>query len=67
MDCEVLAQFFWTGWEGAVLRAKLERRPDALDLFAEGFFAMIQSRDERGIRWSDPERSRAIEPISNAS
>jgi len=41
-DCERLAQFFWTGWEGAVLRAKLERRPDALDVFAEGFFAMIQ-------------------------
>src|SRR5262245_2314299 len=43
IDCEGLAQFFWTGWEGAVLRAKLERRPDALDVFAEGFFAMIRA------------------------
>ncbi|MCP3473433.1 TetR/AcrR family transcriptional regulator [Bradyrhizobium sp. CCGUVB1N3] len=43
IDCEGLAQFFWTGWEGAVLRAKLERRPDALDLFAEGFFSIIRA------------------------
>jgi TetR/AcrR family transcriptional repressor of nem operon len=38
-DCERLAAFFWTGWEGAVLHAKLERSPRALDVFAEGFFA----------------------------
>ena len=44
IDCEGLAQFFWTGWEGAVLRAKLEQRPDALDVFAEGFFAMIRAQ-----------------------
>jgi TetR/AcrR family transcriptional repressor of nem operon len=46
VDCEGLAQFFWIGWEGAVLRAKLERRPDALDVFAEGFLAMIGAKDE---------------------
>ncbi|MGQ0685839.1 acrylate utilization transcriptional regulator AcuR [Bradyrhizobium sp.] len=46
IDCEGLAQFFWTGWEGAVLRAKLERRPDALDVFAEGFLAMVRARSE---------------------
>lgn len=46
VDCEGLAQFFWIGWEGAVLRAKLERRPDALDVFAEGFLAMIGAGDE---------------------
>lgn len=44
-DCESLAHFFWIGWEGAVLRAKLERRPDALDVFADGFLAMIQAKD----------------------
>ncbi|KAB2912753.1 MAG: TetR family transcriptional regulator [Hyphomicrobiaceae bacterium] len=43
-DCNRLAQFFWIGWEGAVLRAKLERRPDALDAFAKGFLAMIKSK-----------------------
>lgn len=44
-DCERLAHFFWIGWEGAVLRAKLERRPDALDVFAKGFLAMIQAKE----------------------
>ena len=38
-DCGRLAAFFWIGWEGAVLRAKLERNPAALDIFAEGFLA----------------------------
>lgn len=45
IDCDSLAHFFWIGWEGAVLRAKLERRPDALDVFARGFLAMIQAND----------------------
>lgn len=40
-DCDQLAAFFWIGWEGAILRAKLERNPSALDQFAEGFFALI--------------------------
>lgn len=40
-DCEQLAAFFWIGWEGAVLRAKLERSPVALEIFADGFFASI--------------------------
>ena len=39
VDCEQLAAFFWIGWEGAVLRAKLERRADPLEIFARGFFA----------------------------
>lgn len=38
-DCERLSAFFWIGWEGAVLRAKLERNPEALNIFAEEFFA----------------------------
>lgn len=36
-----LAAIFWIGWEGAVLRAKLERKPDPLTIFADGFFAML--------------------------
>lgn len=35
-----LAGFFWIGWEGAVLRAKLERSPEPLRIFADGFLAM---------------------------
>ncbi|HEV7440177.1 MAG TPA: TetR/AcrR family transcriptional regulator [Methylobacterium sp.] len=38
-DCAALAAYFWIGWEGAVLRAKLERSPAPLDLFAETFLA----------------------------
>lgn len=34
-----LAAFFWIGWEGAVLRAKLEQSAEPLQVFARGFFA----------------------------
>jgi len=40
-DCTALAAFFWIGWEGAVLRAKLERSPEPLDLFANLFLANL--------------------------
>lgn len=38
LDCARLAAVFWIGWEGAVLRAKLEQRPDALRAFSAFFF-----------------------------
>lgn len=41
-DCDNLAEFFWVGWEGAVLRAKLERRGTPLTIFATGFFALVE-------------------------
>ncbi|MFD0981534.1 acrylate utilization transcriptional regulator AcuR [Tropicimonas aquimaris] len=40
-DPEALAAFFWIGWEGAVLRAKLERRAEPLQRFADSFFTSI--------------------------
>ncbi len=40
-DCAQLAAFFWIGWEGAVLRAKLERGAAPLETFAQGFFAAL--------------------------
>lgn len=40
-DCAGLAAFFWIGWEGAVLRAKLERRAEPLRIFADHFRAMV--------------------------
>ena len=43
-DCEQLSAFFWIGWEGAVLRAKLERNCKALEIFSEGFFAGLSCR-----------------------
>lgn len=33
-NCATLAYVFWTGWEGAVLRAKLERSPKPLREFS---------------------------------
>lgn len=42
VDCAQQASFFWIGWEGAVLRAKLERSAKALDIFTQGFFAGLQ-------------------------
>lgn len=35
-----LAAQFWIGWEGAVLRAKLEQDPTPLRLFGAGFFRL---------------------------
>jgi TetR/AcrR family transcriptional regulator, transcriptional repressor for nem operon len=40
-DCDWLAEFFWIGWEGAVLRAKLERRSEPLHSFSKGFFKLL--------------------------
>jgi TetR/AcrR family transcriptional repressor of nem operon len=37
-----LATFFWIGWEGAVLRAKLELSARPLDIFSEAFFAGLK-------------------------
>lgn len=40
-DAAALARFFWIGWEGAVLRAKLTRNAEPLDQFADVFFGKI--------------------------
>lgn len=44
VDCERQAAFFWIGWEGAVLRAKLERQARPLEIFVEAFFAGLPRR-----------------------
>ncbi|MEJ2621742.1 MAG: TetR/AcrR family transcriptional regulator [Candidatus Thiodiazotropha sp.] len=41
-DCKTAAYLFWTGWEGAVLRAKLERRPTALQCYAQFFINSLK-------------------------
>lgn len=41
-DTRALAAFFWIGWEGAVLRAKLEHSPEPLHIFVDGFFASLK-------------------------
>lgn len=40
-DPAKLAAIFWIGWEGAVLRAKLERSAQPLDTFADFFLASL--------------------------
>lgn len=42
VDCDRMAEFFWTGWEGAILRAKLTRSTQPMDLFADTFFALLK-------------------------
>ncbi|GBQ62085.1 transcriptional regulator [Ameyamaea chiangmaiensis NBRC 103196] len=37
------ARFFWTGWEGAVLRARLERSAAPLRDFEDGFIRLIMA------------------------
>ncbi len=36
-DCDALAAYFWIGWEGAVLRARLVQEIHPLDVFLQGF------------------------------
>lgn len=41
LEPETLAAVFWTGWEGAVLRAKMERDPAPLRQFSTTFLNLI--------------------------
>jgi TetR/AcrR family transcriptional repressor of nem operon len=41
-DADQLAEFFWIGWEGAILRAKLTRSSRPMHVFARGFLANLQ-------------------------
>lgn len=40
-DAETLANFFWIGWEGAILRAKLTKSAAPMQLFADIFFEKV--------------------------
>ena len=37
-NCADLASYFWIGWEGAVLRAKLVKNKRPLQIFQQQFF-----------------------------
>jgi len=41
VNTDQLAAFFWIGWEGAVLRSKLERSVEPLEIFERFFFAQL--------------------------
>lgn len=40
-DSDQLANFFWIGWEGAVMHSKLTQNKQPMELFAEQFFALL--------------------------
>lgn len=44
IDCQALSRFFWIGWEGAILRAKLMRSTEPLDHFASMYFDVVLPR-----------------------
>ena len=44
IDADRLAQFFWIGWEGALMRAKLTRDSSPLNCFVDHFFALLPVR-----------------------
>ncbi len=41
LDPEAHAKYFWIGWEGAVLRSKLERSAQPLDDFTDIYFSSL--------------------------
>jgi len=48
-DCAALAEFFWIGWEGAVMRARLVRNGAPLDTFIAGFLAGLPRSQKAGV------------------
>lgn len=42
-DCKQLSKIFWTGWEGAVLRAKLEQSADPLNVFTAFYLSALEA------------------------
>lgn len=42
-DCDELASFFWVGWEGAILRARLARHVRPMDVFLAGYLTSIRA------------------------
>lgn len=42
-DCAAWARLFWIGWEGAVMRARLERSALALQQFVDGFLLALSA------------------------
>lgn len=41
LDCELTAEIFWTGWEGAVSRAKLQQSAKPLDNYLQFFIKSL--------------------------
>jgi len=44
VDCHAWAEFFWIGWEGAILRAKLNQSLTPVELFSNMYFSGLTGR-----------------------
>lgn len=42
LDCDQLADFFWIGWEGAVMHTRLTRTQQPMTLFSEQFLTLVK-------------------------
>ena len=45
-DCESLADFFWIGWEGAVMHSKLTESEQPMRLFATQFLKLLPQQTQ---------------------
>jgi len=41
-DVDALATLFWMGWEGALMQARLFKRPDPIHAFFDGYIKMVR-------------------------
>lgn len=41
-DCDLLAEFFWIGWEGAVSRCRLVKTTQPIDIFIKHFITLTK-------------------------
>ena len=48
LDCQAWAEFFWIGWEGAILRAKLSQSLAPIELFSSMYFSGLMGRNLNG-------------------
>ena len=48
-NCEALAEFFWIGWQGAMMKARLIKSGDPLDTFMDGFLAGLPRPEQQSV------------------
>ena len=49
-DIQAFAEFFWSGWEGALIRAKLLQSSDPITRFTEQFFKVLPKTVQKRIK-----------------
>jgi TetR/AcrR family transcriptional repressor of nem operon len=41
-NCQALAQFFWIGWEGAVMRSRMKKEAKPMQIFVSVYLDSIE-------------------------